>query len=79
MARENQNLQIGLIVFVMLAIVFAVLTFVFSKEYNKQKTVAEEKVAEAGEGQYGVAAGRSGKHATEDDRGLSGHGDAADD
>lgn len=53
MARENQGLQIGLIVFVMLTIVFAVLTFVFSKEYNKQKVLAadaETKAAEANTG-----------------------------
>lgn len=50
MARENQGLQIGLIVFVMFTIILGVTTFMFSKEYGKQKAAAadsEKKASEA--------------------------------
>ncbi len=50
MARENQGLQIAVIVFVMLTIILGVLSFMFSKEYGKQKALAadaEKKALEA--------------------------------
>ena len=49
MARENQGLQIALIVFVMFTIIFAVLTFMFSKEYTKEKGLREAAEATAAE------------------------------
>lgn len=54
MARENQGLQIALIVFVMFTIILGVTTFMFSKEYTKAKTLAAEaqkQAAEAGAAQ----------------------------
>ena len=50
MARENQGLQIALIVFVMFTIILGVTTFMFSKEYGKAKAIsadAEKKASEA--------------------------------
>lgn len=49
MARENQGLQIGLIVFMMLAIILGVTTFIFSKEYTKAKALADAAEAKAAE------------------------------
>jgi hypothetical protein len=40
-ARENQGLQIALIIFVMLTIILSVTTFIFFNNYKEQKTAAE--------------------------------------
>jgi hypothetical protein len=49
MARENQGLQIALIVFVMFTIILGVTTFMFSKEYTKAKAAEEGATAKAAE------------------------------
>lgn len=49
MARENQGLQIALIVFVMFTIILGVTTFMFSKEYSKAKAAEETATAKAAE------------------------------
>lgn len=49
MARENQGLQIALIVFVMFTIILGVTTFMFSKEYTKAKAIAEEEKTKSAE------------------------------
>lgn len=49
MARENQGLQIALIVFVMFTIILGVTTFMFSKEYTKAKALAADADTKAAE------------------------------
>ena len=49
MARENQGLQIALIVFVMFTIILGVTTFMFSKEYSKEKALRAQAVTKAAE------------------------------
>lgn len=49
MARENQGLQIALIVFVMFTIILGVTTFMFSKEYSKATAAEEAASAKAAE------------------------------
>ncbi|MHB8902141.1 MAG: hypothetical protein ACYC6Y_25565 [Thermoguttaceae bacterium] len=49
MARENQGLQIALIVFVMFTIILGVTTFMFSKEYGKAKALAADSDKKASE------------------------------
>ena len=49
MARENQGLQIALIVFVMFTIILGVTTFMFSKEYSKEKGLRQAAETKAGE------------------------------
>ena len=50
MARENQGLQIALIIFVMLTVVMSVMTFVYFRKFteaeDKQKT-SDEKADDA--------------------------------
>ena len=46
MARENQGLQIALIVFVMFTIILGVTTFMFSKEYSKAEARFEEEATD---------------------------------
>ncbi len=46
MARESQGLQIALIVFVMLTIIFGVTTFLVSREYKKATALAESAQAD---------------------------------
>jgi hypothetical protein len=41
-ARENQNLQIALIIFVMLTIILSVTTFIFYNNYKEQRKLAED-------------------------------------
>jgi type III secretory pathway component EscV len=47
MARENQGLQIALIIFVMLTIILGVTTFIFVRQYQEADQKAEAKTAEA--------------------------------
>ncbi len=59
MARENQGLQIALIVFVMFTIILGVTTFMFSKEYSKQKALAEASDTKAAEANTAHSAAES--------------------
>ncbi|OHB73804.1 MAG: hypothetical protein A2V70_10200, partial [Planctomycetes bacterium RBG_13_63_9] len=47
MARENQGLQIALIIFVMLTIILGVTTFIFFRQYEEANQKAEAKTKEA--------------------------------
>jgi len=49
MARENQGLQIALIVFVMLSIILGVTTFIFYQQWTDAATKAEAATKEAGD------------------------------
>ncbi len=49
MARENQGLQIALIIFVMLTIILGVTTFIFFRQYEEATAAAKEAQAKAGE------------------------------
>ncbi len=49
MARENQGLQIALIAFVMLTVIFGVMTFLFYKQYDEQRIQAETAKKEKGD------------------------------
>jgi hypothetical protein len=48
-ARENQGLQIALIIFVMLTIILSVTTFIFFNNYKEQSTAAETAKKSAGD------------------------------
>jgi hypothetical protein len=47
MARENQGLQIALIIFVMLTIILGVTTFIFFRQYEEADQKAQEAVTQA--------------------------------
>ena len=54
MARENQGLQIALIIFVILTIGLSVTTFLYVRSYQQERIRADEAVAAKGEAESGL-------------------------
>ena len=55
MARENQGLQIALIVFVMLTIILGVTTYLFFRQYERSRHQGEDEPGRAGQGDQACA------------------------
>ena len=56
MARENQGLQIALILFVMFTLIFGVTTFIFYKQYDEANTKAATAAQETAKAKQDLAA-----------------------